>query len=226
MMALYKQTLETIYGAVTLEDDKASKDGSSDTLRSQLTTQVLTHAYKAATTVRDYRRAYGLKIFTPHVVQAATLGAFILLQDMRLNPHSSKSAPQARRDVPVQEFQESPVRDTRAAFEECFRCLLAGGTQVMLMRGIARMVVQTATVLEVNLPDDVVQILSIVAEMCWSASDLEQLRSCQPNWAFAKHPGEAGNQMEELLTKWEGLGILDRAMSREDDSSAPAEKGT
>lgn len=122
-------------------------------------------AYRATTCMRDFCEAYGLKIIPSFgILQQGAPSAFILLRNLQSDPHSRN---RATRTSTVLNIFESPLDNTTAAFEECFRCMLGAGLQTILPRGIARMVYRTATQMEVELPESVRQMIAMVAETSW-----------------------------------------------------------
>ena len=151
----------------------------------------VSYARQASTMLERFRRKYGLKIHVSHIFHAEAMSCFILLPYLKpnLEPHFT--------DLEVE-------LDIKSAFEESFRCLLGTGTQVMLGRGVARMVFQTSKKLGITLPTSVLKVLEVVAETAWRQVDILEIKSSYPNHALAGD-GDASDsmRMEELLNLWE-----------------------
>ena len=207
-MTLCHQTFEYLFGSKTAN---VVADALDDSLpidaKHSLYLKTRQYAYRAATSLRDYRATYGLKLTTPSIFHAATLASFILLHDMQLNPSTSRSPSDS-----LPKRTTNSITDTQSAFEECFRCLLGGGLQLMLPRGIARMLYHTARQMRVQLPSIVLHMLRIVADTAWRPSDMDHLNSSYPNWAFAQDSDSftSRDRMEDVLKKWENLEIQDK----------------
>lgn len=147
---------------------------------------------KAVSILRDYREIHGLKVSLPFIFQLEAYTSFNLLRHLRdLNNDSTVSS---RRN------------DIEDAFEESFRCLLGTSTQLMMARGVGRMVVNTAESFRVRLPVNVNAVLPALET--WQPTDLEQISSSYPNYAIANGPkSREGAQMEVLLRKWEDMKV-------------------
>ena len=147
------------------------------------------YAHQASAMLERFRRTYGLKINVSHIFHAEAMSCFILLPQLKT----------------CQETQiTDPVVDIKSAFEESFRCLLGTGTQVMLGRGVARMLFQTSKLLGIKLPASVLIVLEVVAETAWRQADVFEIKSSYPNHALATDAEALDSaRMEELLNKWE-----------------------
>lgn len=150
-------------------------------------------AFTAARNLRDFRQVYGYKITPPFLWQHATVAAFILLND--IDEFASRQTPRTARPSE----RSPPIVDVDVAFEECVRCILACGVQMLLPRAIARMLYLTSIQSKKQLPETVEQMMQIMAEISWQPSDLRRLNSIYPNQG-----DELG--MESLLRKFEVLG--------------------
>lgn len=151
----------------------------------------VSYARQASAMLERFRRKYGLKINLSHIFHSAAMSCFILL------PYLKPSLETQIADAEVE-------LDIESAFEESFRCLLGTGTQVMLGRGVARMVFQTSKQLDIPLPTSVLRVLEVVAETVWRQVDILEIKSSYPNHALPGD-GEASTsaRMEELLNMWE-----------------------
>ncbi|KXT08585.1 hypothetical protein AC579_7056 [Pseudocercospora musae] len=89
--------------------------------------------HQSAQILSDFRSRYGLKITRPFLLVTAS----ILVLDPKLTDSTLISSNHAT------EFEGS-IRDSHTAFDEFFRCPLGTGMEVMIARGIARMVYHTA----------------------------------------------------------------------------------
>ena len=203
-MTLYKFSLE-MFDKIS-EAEKSNQTEEQGQWKSDLLHSALDSALAGAAIVRNYREMYGLRTVSPFLIQNAAHALQIFLPNMgscktTLAPNSSAQA----------------IQD---GFTECFRCLVAMGMGLLLPRGIARMIYHTSRVLNVQLPDEVMSMLSLVAETAWQPSDLHQLNSCYPNWALASaEKAEVVNyQMDDMLRKWEDLGVHDQALSTENET--------
>lgn len=98
--------------------------------------------------------------------------------------------------VLLQDF-ETPILDTTAALEECFRCLLTAGMQATLARGIARMLYQFAMKVQPHLPPKIRDMLQIVSGSIWQPKDLARIDS---NYCVFDVDGTRSNaRMQEML---------------------------
>ena len=151
----------------------------------------VSYARQASAMLGRFRRKYGLKINVSHIFHAEAMSCFILLPYLKPNLESQITDPEVELDI-------------KSAFEESFRCLLGTGTQVMLGRGVARMMFQTSKQLGIPLPSSVLRVLEVVAETAWRQVDVLEIKSSYPNHALAGD-GEASDsmRMEELLNMWE-----------------------
>lgn len=180
-------------------DDVVGHEVSTVFIASTWAAQATQHVMQAASLLRDYRKAYGLKIVLPYIFQASTLCTFTLLN--RLGAVLSQPG------SPAKNWQCS-FHDPPSAFEESLRCLLGLATQVLVARGVVRMVRQTASLMDITLPTSVTGLPKAIAEMAWQSSDIQQIRASYLNYAIAarKRTSEAAG-MEDLLRKWEVLSV-------------------
>jgi len=147
------------------------------------------YAHQASVMLERFRRTYGLKTNVSHIFHAEAMSCFILLPQLKTCQET--------------ETTDSGI-DIKSAFEESFRCLLGTGTQVMLGRGVVRMVIQTSKLLGIQLPASVLRVLEVVAETAWRQADVFEIRSSYPNHALATDAEALDSaRMEELLNKWE-----------------------
>lgn len=128
-----------------------------------------------------------MKISLPFIFQAEAVCSFALLQRLGAAPDAFH---------------------IQAAFGEAFRCLLGTATQIMIARGVARMLRRSAEMLGIPLPLSILRVPAAIANVTWQSSDLARISSTYPNYA-TESTALAGppKGMEELLNKWEGLGI-------------------
>lgn len=163
-------------------------------LIAELTTKGDWHALMTASLLRDYRETYGLKVTLPALFQAEARTSLNLLRRLETDTGSA---------APVFLSEGTLVRqDIHAAFTETFRCLLGTSTQIMMGRGVLRMLTQTAKDLDITLPAAATQILQIM--QTWKSTDIDQVSSTYPNYAVAKDAqSKRAVQMEELLRRWE-----------------------
>lgn len=151
----------------------------------------ISYACQASAMLERFRRKYGLKINLSHIFHSAAMSCFMLLPYLKPNLESQVAEPEVELDI-------------KSAFEESFRCLLGTGAQVMLGRGVARMVFQTSKQLGIPLPKSVLRVLEVVAETVWKQVDVLEIKSSYPNYAL---PGDGETssdaRMEELLNMWE-----------------------
>lgn len=141
----------------------------------------LQHAFDVTALLRDYRECYGLGLITPCVFQSATIAAFTFLEDLRArDPHAHHRSPTGKHRF---DSHSAEMSDSSLGFEECFRCLLAGGMQMMLPRAVTRAVLSTAKDMNVRLPDAVYGMLRLMTSAAWQPSDVRRLSSFYPNWA-------------------------------------------
>ena len=161
--------------------------------------QATQHAMQAASLLRDYRKAYGLKIVLPYIFQASTLCTFTLLN--RLDANSSKQYFSAKDG-------HCSFNDPQSAFEESLRCLLGLATQVLVARGVLSMLRKTASLMNVTLPTTVSRLPTAIAEVAFVSLDIQQINASYPNYTIAakERTSEAAG-MEDLLRKWEALSV-------------------
>jgi hypothetical protein len=95
-------------------------------------------AYSAAQYLREFRMRYGLKITPAWLLQLQAVTAGVLVLDPELANVTVVPCSRANDD------QYEAIHDSRSAFDEVFRSLLGTGVEVMIARGIARMMYHTA----------------------------------------------------------------------------------
>lgn len=178
-------------------------DMADVSFRSRKAEEMLSHAIplarRAAQMLCDFRERYGLKVTPAWLLQLQAVTAGVLMLDPELsNP--------ARVGSPKGQDRNATGQDSHAAFDEVFRCLLGTGVEVMIARGIARMMYHTARGQKIALSQSTRAMLQIMADTAWRPSDLSRVNSIFPN--FATGPGQKGSErMSELLSKWENLEI-------------------
>lgn len=155
-------------------------------------------AHQAAQILCDHRKKYGWKVTPGWLLQLQAVAAGVLLCDPELAGATTIiTSPEARK-------RSDRIQDSSSAFEEVYRGLLGAGVEVMISRGIARMMYHTATEQKVALSAPMLNMLEIMSATAWKPSDLVQVHSLFPN--FAKMKGHVDRErMTELLSKWEEL---------------------
>lgn len=191
--------------------DSATNDGSGvedevEAWKLEASDMCLQWSYCIASSMRDFRETYGLKVISNFgIIQQGAAAIFILFRNLRSDPNSRTRADPASC---VLDIFESPLSDTTAAFEECFRCTLSAGLQLILPRGIARIIYRMASQANVALPDPVQRMLAIMAETAWQQTDIQNLESVFPTFdigAPSKNGIISERRMMEALKKWEQL---------------------
>jgi hypothetical protein len=109
---------------------------SRSALAGQQLEVALSLARQAARILRDFRTRYGLKITPAWMLQMQAVAAGVLMLDPELKQSTRLAPPAAGND--------DEIYNTQSAFDETFRCLLGTGVEVMIARGIARMMVSGA----------------------------------------------------------------------------------
>lgn len=165
----------------------------------QCLSMALPLAYKAAEMLRDFRERFGLKISPAWLLQLQAVSAGVLIQSPELT--DSRIAASLR---PGQ--VDGEIQDAHNAFDEVFRGLLGTGVEVMIARGIARMMYHTALERNIALTPSTRSILQIMSDTAWQPSDLSRINSFFPNFATTKGH-EDRERMTELLSKSERLTI-------------------
>ncbi|KAF2169515.1 hypothetical protein M409DRAFT_52055 [Zasmidium cellare ATCC 36951] len=117
-------------------DDHDDAHFRSQMAQKRLSSSILL-AHKAAEMLRDFRERYGLKVTPAWLLQLQAVTAGVLLQDPELADPTIISSPEVN-------ASDRSIRNSHAAFDEVFRCLLGTGVEVMIARGIARMMYHTA----------------------------------------------------------------------------------
>ena len=156
-------------------------------------------AHQGAQMMRGFRQRYGFKVNPAYLLQLQAVTASVLLLDPELTNPSIVVSQEA-------EAVDGSIRDSHTAFDEVFRSLLGTGVEVMIARGIARMMYHTALEQSIALSRSTREMLQIMSATAWQPSNLSHMNSMMPNFATLKS-GEGGERMTELLSKWENLEI-------------------
>ncbi|KAF2718637.1 hypothetical protein K431DRAFT_129166 [Polychaeton citri CBS 116435] len=178
------------------ESDDENISFKSRTARDMLS-KALPLAYRATQILHDFRKRYGLKITPAWLLQLQAVAAGVLLQDPELADATT---------IASSGDGESggTINDSRTAFDEVFRCLLGTGVQVMVARGIARMMYHTSLQKNIKMSQSMRSVLQIMSDTAWRPSDLSLVSSTFPNYATTKGYLDS-ERMTELLMKWEAL---------------------
>lgn len=87
-----------------------------------------------------------MKFMVPTVFRAASVAAFVFLNDFQQEPQHTQQPLDGRdRRTP------NEISDSRLAFEECFRCLLAGAMQMMPPHAVTGALLGAARTLNIAL---------------------------------------------------------------------------
>lgn len=158
----------------------------------------LTH--NAGSLLQEYREAYGFKSTPAILYQQATVAAFILVREM-------DNTTGVGRPAIASSSRLSRTESNERAFEECLRCLLACGVQLVQPRGIARMLYHTVINFKTHLPETAKRMFHIITETAWQPSDVHRFDSCYPNLILAAKSGAAPGdyEMDSVLQKWESF---------------------
>ncbi|KAI7214483.1 hypothetical protein KC333_g5995 [Hortaea werneckii] len=158
-------------------------------------------ALRAAKMLGNYRSSYGLKVVLPFIFQTATTASFILL--------GHAPTENGRRSPDDRLHSIEAIEEPTSGLEESLRCLLGIATQVSIARGAALMVLKTAKIMKVKLPDSIMRLPQTVAEIAWGTRKDRSLSSSYPNYALVAANGgrTQGLTMEELLNKWSNVSI-------------------
>lgn len=203
-MTLLLATRTRLQQGLAVQDIQSATCNSDDYdvgFRTELAKQKLSHAislaHRAAEILRDFRERYGYKVSPAFLLQLQAVTAGVLVQDPTLsNPVMA---------APLDE-SDGPIRDSRTAFDEVFRGLLGTGVEVMVARGIARMMYHSALQNKIALSQSTRSMLQIMSHTAWRPSDLSMVNSIFPNFASDKGY-EDRDRMTELLSKWEAVEI-------------------
>ncbi|KAI5369184.1 hypothetical protein Slin14017_G000630 [Septoria linicola] len=163
--------------------------------RDAIRQKTLDHAISAGNLMRDFRQRYGLKQIPAFMFQLAGIATGSLLrglQEMQQQSSRSKTACQNEADI-------------IEAFEECCRLLLAFSMQMILPRGITRMLHATVLKMGIRLPASVRSILQLFGGNVWNAGDLEAFSSIYPN--LSRGPPTMPNDAERLESAIQDLKI-------------------
>lgn len=157
-------------------------------------------AHRAAQILRDFRERYGLKISPAWLLQLQSVTSGVLVLDPQLADANIIVSLDATND-------DRAIQNSRAAFDEVFRCLLGTGVEVIIARGVARMMYHTALDKKVALSHPTRSLLQIMSDTAWRPSDLSLLsNSNYPNFATTKGH-ENDERLNKLLSKWEEFEI-------------------
>jgi hypothetical protein len=172
-------------------------------LRSRMAHEYLSNtimlAHRSAQMLQDFRERFGLKIVPGLLLQLQAVAAGVLIHDPDLAHKTAASTTDG----------DSTINNSRAAFDEVFRCLLGTGVESILARGIARMTYQTALQYQAVLSTGILSMLEVMAETAWRPSDVTLMKSIFPNFATTRGHDDHEERLTELLTKWEPLQISD-----------------
>lgn len=184
----------------TLKEASSESAASKSRLAGEKRAEAIFYAHQAATILRDFRERYGLKISPAWLLQLLAVASGVLLDDPELSNPSNPMEPG------MNEAIQGPIQDSRTAFDEVFRCLLGTSVEVMIARGIARMMYHTAIEQKVPLSNSTHTMLHIMSNTSWRPSDLSLVNSAFPN--FATIGGQENiERMTDLLVKWEKLEV-------------------
>lgn len=209
--ASYLASLMILWGAAKtrfeqkkeVPEREAPPNEYDDNFRSMMAKEKLSGAiliaHRAAAILRDFRERYGLKVTPAWLLQLQAVTAGILLQDPELADPALITSPGANTSQPA-------IQNSHAAFDEVFRCLLGTGVEVMIARGIARMMYHTAVERNIALSPSTRSMLQLMSSTAWRPSDLSLVSSAFPNYADSVDH-ERGERLSELLSRWETLEI-------------------
>jgi hypothetical protein len=152
-------------------------------------------AHKAAQVMSDFRQRYGFKISPAWLLQLEAVTASVLMLDPELTEPTILASHSAT------ELKGS-IRDSHTAFDEVFRGLLGTGVEVMIARGIARMMYCTARDHNIVLSRSTRTMLQIMSSTAWRPSDLSLVNSVFPDFTTTKGHGDSRG-LTELLSNWE-----------------------
>jgi hypothetical protein len=177
------------------------RDGTeySSSKAAHILSRVVPIAVQAARILADFRKLYGLKISPAWFLLLQAVTASVLMQDPGLTETPIVAALEAN-------HPHDQITDSHAAFDEVFRCLLGSGVEILIARGIARMMYHTAIERKIVLSQSTRAMLQIMSDTAWQPSDLSLVNSMFPNFASTK-VHEPTERLTELLTKWEDLHI-------------------
>lgn len=156
-------------------------------------------AHRAAQILRDFRERYGLKVSPAWLLQLQAVTAGVLLADPELSSPTTVASPTSME-------RDGMIRDSHTAFDEVFRCLLGTGVEVMIARGIARMMYHTAQEQDIAVSRSTREMLTIMSHTAWRPSDLSLMNSRFPNFATIRGK-EKDERLTEMLSRWEKLNI-------------------
>lgn len=181
----------------------AESDQDED-YRSRLAQEELSRAIELAhissQILRDFRHQYGLKISPAWLLHLEAVTASVLLLDPVLTRPAALSSPTA------QDTESTQIQDSHTAFDEVFRCLMGSAVEVVISRGIARMIYHTALQQGVALSPSTRKMLQLMSETAWRPRDLSLVNSIFPNFVTTEL-GDQEDRLSELLLKWENLDV-------------------
>lgn len=188
------------------QQDEPPLDGTNDedaTFRSDMAQRKLYHAislaHRAAQILKEFREHYGLKITPSWLLHLQATTSGVLLLDPALKD-SAAIATSPSQDI------RGEINDSHTAFDEVFRSLLGSSVEVMVARGIARMMYHSALERNIALGPSSRQMLRIMSETGWHHSNLASMSSVLPNFASIQGRDDR-ERMTELLEKWEKLEV-------------------
>lgn len=220
-MTLHNRALELLQDAKSSEGHESGISGSADLsdFLTILRRDNSLFAHQTAQYLKDFRSMYGYKITPTAIMHAAAVATSILLRGMK--EAQTRLGPVAHLDRYREEFSPDSLDQINSSFEECFQCLLGMGMQNLLPRAIARMIYRGAMQQKIELPENVVQMLKIVSQSAWNATDLHELNSMYPNWILpsTRDNEKIVEQMPYWLAKWEEMARNDAALAAAAEAS-------
>lgn len=175
-------------------------------------------AHLTAQYLKDFRNIYGNKTTPTAIMHAAAVATSILLRSMK--DAQTRIGPASHLDQYREELSPRSLDRVNSSFEECFQCLLSMGMQNLLPRAIARLIYRGAMQQKISLPENVVQMVQIVSESAWKATDLNEMNSMYPNRILpsTRNNEKISGQMPYWLAKWEEMADEDAALTGDTDT--------
>lgn len=135
-------------------DNKTRSDrGLLQQARSQAHASATQYARYTGCAIKVFRETWGLKIAPAFLVQTSCLASLRLIQEMRAETDWIFTIPaQINKTTDDETYLGSLVLQTPAAFEECFRILLAAGSQQGLPRAMVQMAYLSAQKISQYMP--------------------------------------------------------------------------
>lgn len=118
--------------------------------------EAITLAHQAAQILCDFRSRYGLKITPAWLLHLQAVTGSVLVLDQDLMEPAPDSSPVSKGAA------TSRITDSHTAFDEVFRSLLGTGVQVMISRGIARMMYHVALEQKISLSPSTRSLLQLM----------------------------------------------------------------